>query len=931
MGSEISKSAFSSSDVLATTPAGSRGLVGRERYLAMLHDRLDRAVAGNGSALVLRGEAGIGKSALLATVRDAAIERELTVLSAVGVENEAGMPFAALHQLLHPLMSEVPKLPAPQQRTLRAAFGQDEGTPDLYSLALAALQLVGESAARRPVVLIVDDLHWLDTCSADALGFLARRIGKDAIFALTATRTGQMDPASRAGLPDLVVDPLDENAANELLEAQAPALTTTVRQRLLGQAAGNPLALTELPRALCRTSADGVVEEFPLTTRLEAAFAARSAELSDPARVLLVVLAAEVTCDLRRLLRVATELAGTPVTTAHLQEALDIDLAELSGAGMRFRHPMMRTAIYARAPLAQRLGAHSCLAEALPHVPDKQLWHRAAATLGADDTLAVQLEQYAERSRARGAIMTAVSALHRAAELAESPDRTNALLLYAAELTGEVGGRREAQRLVDRANMSALGPTERGRLANTQEVISFDGFEDPEHRIRELVDIAAQVHGAGNIDLAAELLWRAASRCFFQDASAGARKAIAAQLDSLGLPAQDPRVLAIDAYSVPWDRGPAILDHLARLTPDRTDADAMRFLGSAALFLGDFRRGSAYMDAAATVGRNHGRLGLLAGILGAGNWSRIWLGEWDKVRAETEEAQSFAQETGEEFYGVAGHTNLAMIAALRGETEPADNHLRAIAASPLATGMRCIQIAAQQTRGLGHLLQGRVEEAYTALERVFDPADPTYHPMRCWWVAPELADAAVAAEKAEAARLLLAQLPDLAQRLPAAMLTVVDEYSRTVLADDTDADAAYAAAINGHVGSWPLYRARLQLHHGRRLRRQRRMGEAREPLRAARDAFDALGADPWAEAARNELRAAGEASTRRTTSARDQLTPQELQIAALAAEGLTNRQIADKLYLSHRTVGSHLYRIYPRLGITSRVELVGALQGITAA
>ncbi|MEV4125682.1 AAA family ATPase [Nocardia sp. NPDC049707] len=925
MGSEIAESGFDVGDVLAATPTGSRGLIGRDRYLGLLRDLLDRAVAGNGSALVLRGEAGIGKTALLAAIRDTATERNLTVLSAVGVENEAGLPFAALHQLLHPLMPEVAKLSVAQQHTLRAAFGQADGSTDLYAVALAALQLVGEAAALRPTVLIVDDLQWLDSCSADVLSFLARRIGSDAVLAVGAARSGQEDPARRAGLPDLVVEPLDEQAATVLLEAQAPALTSTVRLRLLGQAAGNPLALTELPRALRQNNAERVAEELPLTARLKAAFAARSAELSEPARVLLIVLAADVTCDIRRLLQAATELARTTVGTGHLQEAIDVGLVELSGATLRFRHPLMRSATYVRAPLTQRLGAHTILADVLADFPDKQLWHRAAATLGADDTLAAQLEQYAERSRACGATMAAVAALHRAAELAERPDRTTALLLHAAELASETGARREARDLVDRANLGALGPIERARLANVQEVIAFHRYDDPELRIRELVDLAAEVHAAGKTDLAAELLWRAASRCFFQDASTAARDAIAAQLDNLDLPAQDPRVLAIDAYSVPWDRGAAILDQLAQLNPDRADADSMRFLGYAALFLGDFRRGSAYIDNAADIGRNQGRLGLLSGILGAGNWSRIWLGEWDKVRAETEESRSFAEETGEEFYLVAGRTNLAMIAALRGESELAQDHLRQIDASPLATGMRCIQVAAQQTRGMIHLLAGRGDDAFTALQRVYDPADPVSHPMRRWWIAPELADAAVAAEKVDAARRLLAELPSLAMRLPAPMLCVVDEYSRAVLADDADADAAYAAALNGHVGSWPLYRARLQMHHGRRLRRLRRMSEAREPLRAARDTFDALGADPWAEVTRNELRAAGETSGRRTPNARDQLTSQELQIATLAADGLTNRQIAEKLYLSHRTVGSHLYRIYPRLGITSRVELAAAI------
>ncbi|WP_405146572.1 AAA family ATPase [Nocardia salmonicida] len=902
-------------------------LVGRDRYSTLLGDLLDGAVAGNGSTLILRGPAGIGKSALLNTIREAATDQHLTVVAAVGVENEAGLPFAALHQLLRPLHSEMAKLPVSHQRPLRAALGLEDGTPDLYAVALAALQLVGEAAAVRPTVLILDDLHWLDSCSADVLSFLARRIGGDAVLVLGAVRAGSEDSARMAGLPEIVVEPLDEQASAALLAAQAPTLSSTVRQRLLSQAAGNPLALIELPRAMRQTT-ERVIEDFPLTARLEAAFATRSAELSDPARTLLVVLAADVTCDAGRLLRAATALVGAPVGPAHLQEAIDAGLIEMAGPLLRFRHPLMRSATYVRAPLTQRLGAHSILAEVLSDFPDRQLWHRAAATLGTDDAIAAQLEDYAQRSRARGAVMAAVAALDRAAELAERPDHTTALLLQAAELASETGARREAVDLLNRADLSVLGPIERARLAAVEEVVAFQRYGDSDRRIRELVGIAADVHAAGNTDLAAGILWCAAARCSSQDADDVSRKGIAAQVDSLGLPPHDPRVLAVGALSLPWERGSGILEHLAQLDPDRTDAAALRLLGYAALFLGDFGRGTAYIDDAAAVSRNQGQLGLLSGILGAGNWTRIWLGDWDKVRAESEEARTFAEENGQEFYAVTGRANLAMVDALRGEPELAAEHLRAIGASPLSTGMRCIQIVAQQTRGMLLLLSGRAEDAFATLARVFDPTDPVSHPMQRWWVAPELADAAVASENVGAARELLADLPQLAKRVPASMLLVVDEYSRAVLADDTDADAAHTAALHGQAGTWPLYRARLQLHHGRRLRRLRRTAEAREPLREARDIFDSLGADPWARAARNELRAAGEASARRPSTARDQLTAQELQIANLAAEGLTNRQIAERLYLSHRTVGSHLYRIYPRLGITSRVELVAALSTV---
>jgi ATP/maltotriose-dependent transcriptional regulator MalT len=307
----------------------------------------------------------------------------------------------------------------------------------------------------------------------------------------------------------------------------------------------------------------------------------------------------------------------------------------------------------------------------------------------------------------------------------------------------------------------------------------------------------------------------------------------------------------------------------------------------------------------------------------------VWICEWDKVRIESEEAMALAEETGEAFSVAVARTNLAAVAAIRGELDQGEALARAAGNDPLAIGMRSILVATTQVHGLVALLRGNGEEAYRTLLRAFDSADPTYHRYMRWWTAPELADAAVAAGRTEHAETVLAELHDLAERVPAPMITVASFYTRAVLARDDHADLAYEAAIASTLRDWPFYRARLELHQGRRLRRLRRLPEARETLRAARDTFDALGAAPFAETVRVELRAAGENSLRRTAHMREQLSAQELQIATMAAAGLTNRQIAERLFLSHRTVGSHLYRIYPRLGITSRTELAAALETTT--
>ncbi|GAA1646395.1 ATP-binding protein [Actinoplanes couchii] len=877
--------------------AGER-LFGRDGEVALLDRLLGRAASAHGGALVIRGEPGIGKTALLEWVSEAAGQRDMRVLTAAGVENESRLPYAALHQLLYPLN--------PANPVLRAAFGLAEGRPDLYAVALAALEVIADAAARRPIALVIDDLHWLDSASADVLAFVGRRVGSDAVLAVGATRTVAVDdPQRRSGIAELMLDRLTGDDSAALLDTHAPQLSPAVRERLLTEAAGNPLALVELPRSPAPAGAPTAA--WPLNSRLEATFAARAGELGVPESALLLILAADAACDARRLLEAATETAGEPVTVRHAQRAIDTGLIEAVGNGFRFRHPLVRSAIYQRAPLAARLDAHRCLAARLTAFPDRRLWHLASATLGPDADLAADLERHAEQARQRGATMSAVAALQRAAELAELPGQSTALVLRAAELASEIGARHEVERLLTATDLSALGPAERARLANVHEVVRFQRFTDPAQRVRELIDVA---EAAGDAELRTQLLWRAASRCFFQatgPAAADARARIAALVDGDG-----PLELAILAYTVPEERGAEILDRLQRLADGGGGPDVLRFLGSAALVLGDFARSSAWLDEAVADARAQGRMAVLARLLTSANWGRLWLGGWDQAGAELTESRALVQDTGEVFYAVASQTSTGAVAAMRGDLDEAERLLDEVATSPLAAGMSYIQIARVQARGLVHLFRGEITEAYAVLARTFDPASPTYHRFMRWWLVPELLDAALAAQRVDEARALVAGLP----RVPSPMMIIAAEYAASLLDD---------APIGPETARWPLYRARLQLHRGRTERRRHRIGEARDLLRAARDTFDTLGAVPWAEMARTELRAAGESSRRRVSSARESLSPQEMQIAGLAAEGLTNRQIAERLFLSHRTVGSHLYRIYPKLGVTRRAQLAGAL------
>jgi DNA-binding CsgD family transcriptional regulator len=885
-------------------------LIGRDAEVGLLGALLDGAASGRGGALVIRGEPGIGKTALLHELDRAATQRGMRVLKATGAESESRLPYAAVHQLLFPLAAEIGPRSA-----LRAALGLADGQPDVYAVARATLELVADLAAERPVVLVVDDLHWLDGASADVLAFLGRRVGSESVVAVGATRTVALDdPQRRSGLPDIEIGRLPGADAAALLDAHAPQLAAPVRRRLLAEAAGNPLALVELPK----TAAGAIEEALPLNSRLEKTFAARAVDLSPAASTLLVVLAADASCDLRRLLLAATEVAGEPVDLRDAQHAIDAGLIELDGSALRFRHPLMRSVIYQQAPVADRVAAHRALAEQLAAMPDRRLWHLAAATLGTDETLAAELEKHAERARSRGATMAAVAALRRAATLSDLPARRTSLVLRAAELASEVGARHEVEQLLAGNDLTDLGPVEHARLANVLEVVRFPQYRDPLRRVQELTDIAVAAFDAGSPEVGRQVLWRAASRCFFQATgpeTAAARERIAGLAGS-----DDPFGLAILAYTLPEQRGREVLE---KLRSTGNGSDAARFTGSAALVLGDFAASSVHLDMAVTDARAQGRLGVLSRLLASSNWGRLWLGEWDRAHAELIEARALAQETGEPFYAVAAQTTLSAIAAMRGDLDLADTLMREVTASPLTAGMRYIQVAGAQARGLVHLFRGETSAAYAVLAQAFDPAQPTYHRYMRWWLVPDLLDAAIAADRLAEAREIIAELPALAERVGAPILVVADRYAAAVTG---------AAEIPAEIERWPLYRARLQLHLGRRgattagkAASEATAGPARDMLRAARDTFDQLGAVPWAEAARAELSAAGEQSGRRVASARELLSPQELQIAGMAAQGLTNREIADRLFLSHRTIGSHLYRIYPKLGITRRTQLAGAL------
>ncbi|RPE46057.1 regulatory LuxR family protein [Streptomyces sp. Ag109_O5-1] len=896
-------------------------MIGRDGELRTLRGLLADTAGGNGSTLLVHGAAGVGKSALLRTIGAEATESGFKVLRTSGVEPEQWLPFAALQLLLQPLARGVEDLSAPYRSALSGVFGVRDTEPEIYQVGLAVLELLADAASRQPLLLLVDDLQWIDTSSRDVLKFVARRTRDLAVQVIAAARIQYSDSYVHL---DLRLKPLGPQAAAELLDAGAPDLPAPLRALILERAAGFPLALVELPKAVQGMTAQ--MDDLPLTQRLEDAFSARTDAVSRACRTLLLVLAAEPAAPLNLLLDVASRLSGSAVSVDAVQEAVDADLVTLVGYTPEFRHPLMRTAIYTHATIADRLAAHRALASVMDDAPERQLAHEAAATIGPDEELAARLERFAAAAQARGKVAAAVPALRQAADLVLDAQRRTGILVRAAELSSEINDRISVQLLLDRIDTSVLGPVERARLMVVSDSSAFEP-DEPQRRIQDMVAAAAGAFDAGAGDVAEDLLWRASARCFFQDGDAQVRAQAAAELDRWKPDPDAPHVLAVRAYSEPYRHGADVIARLDGIRADRQDGRILHFLGSGALVIGDISRAAHHLALAAAAWRSQGRLGLLARSLAA-SWPQVYLGRLERAREESAEGLALAEETGEGIVWLGLKGTAGLVAALRGETEQAARMIRELRMHSLFPGMPFVTVMAQQTDGLLALFDGRAEEAYDVLSRAFDPIDPHYHSVSRWLLAPDLADAAVAAGTVQQARELLADLPELAGRLPSEMMVVAHAYTDAVLAPDDVAEERYAAALTALPADWTLSRARLQLHQGRRLRRQRRNADARQPLRLARDEFDRAGARPWAEMAREQLRATGESSGRRHANTGEQLSAQEMQIAVLASQGLSNREIGQRLFISHRTVGAHLYRIYPRLGITGRGKLAAALAAL---
>jgi DNA-binding CsgD family transcriptional regulator len=893
---------------------GERGLVGRAPEQAAI-DALLAGAGDGGAALVIFGTPGVGKSALLEWAAATAGDK-LRVLRTVGSVTEFGLPYAALHQVMRPVLGHSNRLTARYRRALDVAFGRASGAaPDVSTVAMAALELLAEVAVERPVLLLADDAQWMDPASQQALAFLARRVASDRIVLLATHRENEAGLLLDAAIATMSLAPLDAESAAVLLDRVAGTLDASTRSLLLDAARGNPLALLELPRAIGAYSAVGV-DRLPLTARLESSFLARIDEFDVATSTVLEVAALSDSDDVAEIVAAAELLCGQDDPPS-LDPAVSAGLIVVDGAAVHFRHPLIRSAILQRLGPDRRRACHAALAHVLPDRPERSVWHRAAAALRPDAALAAELELHAERAIKRGAPTNAVRALERAAQLSVDGRDRAGRTYHAAALAYAVGQPEHGERL--RRHYRDLVDSEHDGLRYEWLNELADGDSGGDQRITTLVDLAGRASVVGDDTLAIDLLRASALRCWNLAPGRPMGKQVITAADRL-TGVDLPTRAQLLAYCSPFDSDATIRALIAQVPAASRDTSVSYRLAHAAACAGAFDVSQGLLTDAAERLRSDGHLHTLGRTLSLLAWSAMRRGNWSYAVAAAEESTRLCAETRQPFWEASSLVAHAAVAAFRGEFAAAED---LVVSAERRNPRRLATIGAVTliTRAAVASGQGDYGRAFTCLAQLHDPVDSAYHPAHALWSLASMAEAAAASGEVAAARSLVAGLPPEVRETTSPTGRMNLAFAAAVLAADDESEPRFAEALAADMTIWPYERYRLLFAYGKSLRRRRRVRESREHLRKARDGLDSLGARPLAERVRAELRAAGERSDAPVPDVWDALSPQETQIASMVAQGLTNRDIAKRLFISHRTVGSHLYRMFPKLGITSRSEL----------
>jgi DNA-binding CsgD family transcriptional regulator len=913
-------------------PGRAAQLTGRSRELSVLDRLIDAVRAGQSRVLVVSGEPGVGKTVLLDYLAGRA--GGCRVVRAAGVQSEMELAFAGLHQLCALMLDRLDRLPGPQREALRTAFGQSAGpAPDRFLVGLAVLGLLSEVAEQRPLVCVVDDEQWLDRASAQALGFVARRLAADAVGLVFAARV----PGEQlAGLPELTVEGLRADDARALLDSVlAGPLDARVRDRFVAETRGNPLALLELPRGV--TPAElaggfGLPGATPLAGRIEEAFGRRIQALAPDSRRLLQLAAADPSGDSSLMWRAAGKL-GIPLQAA--TPAVEAGLAEF-GAQVRFRHPLVRSAAYQSASLPDRQEVHRALAEVTDAQadPDRRAWHRAQAAPGPDEDVAAELDSSAGRAQARGGLAAAAAFLERAATLTPDPGRRAGRLLAAAQAKRDAGAPDAALSLLAEAQAQPVGELQAAKAERLRGQIAFDQQRGTE--AARLLLSAARCLEPFNANRAREAHLESLVAVMWAGdlgIRGGAREAAEAALAAPPGP-DPPRAVdaVLDAFALRFTRDFALVAPVYSqvlgllLTLDASHDEADRWLwftgGTAialiAVELWDDDSWRAVATAQVRFARETGALVHLQFALSYLAGACVVAGELAEAERLIDECSLIAEATGNPPVAIPA----MMLMAWRGQEAQARELIEAISHEAAANGLGLpVDFAAYVNAVLNNGL-GRYDAARDAARWALQREPVGYGPL----VVPELAEAAARTGDLALLRAASEWLSERARLTPTDWALGIEARVRALLANGEAADSCYRQSIE-RLGRTRIRAelARSHLLYGEWLRRQGRRTDARAQLRIAHEMLDTIGMRAFAERARRELLATGETVVGRSVKTVTMLTVQETSIARLARDGRTNREIGAQLFLASRTVEWHLRKIFTKLGITSRRELRVAL------
>ncbi len=902
-------------------------LLGRDAERARISALLDAARASRSGALVVKGEPGIGKTALLEDARKQATD--MRVLTARGVETESNLPFAGLHQLMRSALHLIERLPSLQADGLRGALGlADTGRGDRFLISVACLTLLSELAEDGPVLCLVDDAHWLDSPSSDTLLFVARRLGAEGIALLFAARETDDIRLEAPGVPTIELGPLDGRSAAALVARHAVgAIAPRVQDILVEQSGGNALALVELPVSLSQAQLAGeepLPETLPLTRDVQRLFLDRVGRLPEPTQLLLLVVAADDSGMLSTIMRAAEKLDVPEDALAPAEQA---GVVSVRGTSLELRHPLVRSAVYQRAASAERRAVHQALAEALDaeFEQDQRAWHLASAARGPDSQVADELAAAARRASHRSGHAAAATAFERAAHLSVDDESKGMRLVAAATAAWDAGQPNRALALLQEARPIVAEPRTRAQLEHVSGVVRFrcgglpEAFDtlvsgsliaasfDLRKALEMLFDAAHAAATAGDYARVAESGRRAAALPPTADEVDGALVALLVGIGSLQR--------GESAHELP-----RVLDAIAR----GDEFDEPRWLiwaSGGAQFAGDRALAAEFLRRAISSARASGKREQLASALVSFVLDGLIQGRYS-VLGEASEGLTLTREAGLENLTTVFLATHAWFAAVRGQREECRAYAAEASERARTSGAGLAAALSDWALSIADLTIGQPAQAAARLDAMRAAPAGAGHPYISLLSIPDLVEACVRMGARQRAETVTAALEGFAEPGGPGWARALAARCRALLAHGEDAEREFERSLRLHTEADRAFdRARTALLYGEFLRRERRRIDARAQLRVALQVFDQLGAAAWAHRARVELRASGERARKREPGTIDELTPQELQIARFVAEGLSNKEVAAQLFLSPRTIEYHLRHVFTKLGITSRTQL----------